>query len=194
MARVPDPTLRATILKAARTIFKQKGFTDARMSDIASEAGVAVGTIYLHFKTKEALVVGLARGLNLRMVNESLPLLRQGEWRLALANSLRKTLQICRENKDLILMVYLQLGMAEFTKDSFAEENKEDKILLDGLMEAIRERVERGEAKTYDPMMAAVLVSGLVDRAAFTGFLFSEDEATGLEETLILFLQNALVA
>lgn len=27
MARLPDPTLRATILNAARTVFKQKGFT-----------------------------------------------------------------------------------------------------------------------------------------------------------------------
>lgn len=44
------------ILTSARTMFAAKGFENASVSDIASEAGVAVGTIYLRYANKTALL------------------------------------------------------------------------------------------------------------------------------------------
>lgn len=188
MARLPDPTLRATILNAARTVFKQKGFTDARMADIAGEAGVAVGTIYLYFKTKEALVVALAEEINRRILTESVPLLAEGNFSEAIERSTRKTLEICRSDRDLVLMVYLQVGIS-----AFSEPCETDVELGNSLIAILDERIRRGEAKVYDPSMLALVIIGLVDRAALMGFLGGEEEAQLLEETLIRFLQNALV-
>lgn len=48
---------RARILEAAIAVFAEKGFNTARVSDIAKEAGVADGTIYLYFKGKEDLLL-----------------------------------------------------------------------------------------------------------------------------------------
>lgn len=48
---------RARILEAAIAVFAEKGFNAARVSDIAKEAGVADGTIYLYFKSKEDLLL-----------------------------------------------------------------------------------------------------------------------------------------
>ena len=48
---------RARILEAAIAVFAEKGFNTARVSDIAKEAGVADGTIYLYFKSKEDLLL-----------------------------------------------------------------------------------------------------------------------------------------
>ncbi|NPB09922.1 MAG: TetR/AcrR family transcriptional regulator [Thermodesulfobacteria bacterium] len=45
------------ILKAAIKVFAQKGFFNARISEIAKEAGVADGTIYLYFRNKYDLLV-----------------------------------------------------------------------------------------------------------------------------------------
>src|SRR3954464_9347819 len=46
---------RETILAAALDEFSQQGFAAARLDDVARRAGVAKGTIYLHFRDKEAL-------------------------------------------------------------------------------------------------------------------------------------------
>ncbi len=57
--RAPDPQrvaqTRDLILKSALTIFLERGFEGARMVDVATLAGLAKGTLYLHFADKEAL-------------------------------------------------------------------------------------------------------------------------------------------
>src|SRR3981081_2533981 len=48
---------RERILAAAERIFARHGFFAARVSEIAKEAGVADGTIYLYFKSKDDLLI-----------------------------------------------------------------------------------------------------------------------------------------
>lgn len=50
---------RQRILDAAISVFAKRGFYNARVSDIAREAGVADGTIYLYFKSKDDLLISL---------------------------------------------------------------------------------------------------------------------------------------
>jgi len=52
---------RDAILDAALDEFSAKGFAAARLDDVAKRAGVAKGTIYLHFADKEALFQELIR-------------------------------------------------------------------------------------------------------------------------------------
>src|SRR3954471_24804261 len=49
----------AAILDAAEETFAQKGLASATMNDIAAAAGVAVGTLYNHFKDRDALLATL---------------------------------------------------------------------------------------------------------------------------------------
>jgi len=51
------PDKRRRILDAAVTVFAQHGFYTAKVSQIAKEAGVADGTIYLYFKNKEDILI-----------------------------------------------------------------------------------------------------------------------------------------
>src|ERR1700726_4322423 len=46
---------RAAIVEAALEEFIARGFTATRLDDVARRAGVAKGTIYLHFKDKESM-------------------------------------------------------------------------------------------------------------------------------------------
>src|SRR4051794_29006771 len=48
---------RERILSAAERIFARHGFFAAKVSDVAKEAGVADGTIYLYFKSKDDLLI-----------------------------------------------------------------------------------------------------------------------------------------
>ena len=52
---------RAAIIEAALDEFIARGFAATRLDDVAKRAGVAKGTIYLHFKDKESLFEELIR-------------------------------------------------------------------------------------------------------------------------------------
>ncbi len=54
--RQPPGDKREAILRAATTIFAHNGYFNAKVADIAREAGVADGTVYLYFKSKEEIL------------------------------------------------------------------------------------------------------------------------------------------
>jgi TetR/AcrR family transcriptional regulator, fatty acid metabolism regulator protein len=56
-----DPDKPQQIIDAAIRVFARTGYYNSRVSDIAREAGIASGTIYLYFKTKEEILVTLFR-------------------------------------------------------------------------------------------------------------------------------------
>jgi TetR/AcrR family transcriptional regulator, fatty acid metabolism regulator protein len=62
---------RERILLAAERIFARHGFFAAKVSDVAKEAGVADGTIYLYFKSKDDLLISLFER-RMQQVNELL--------------------------------------------------------------------------------------------------------------------------
>jgi AcrR family transcriptional regulator len=49
----------ALILGAAQEVFADKGYHDASLDEIAARAGIAKGTVYLHFTGKEDLLAAL---------------------------------------------------------------------------------------------------------------------------------------
>ncbi len=56
-----DPEKPQQIIDAAVRVFARHGYYNSRVSDIAKEAGMASGTIYLYFKTKDEILVTLFR-------------------------------------------------------------------------------------------------------------------------------------
>jgi TetR/AcrR family fatty acid metabolism transcriptional regulator len=56
-----DPDKPQQIIDAAIRVFARNGYYNSRVSDIAREAGIASGTIYLYFKTKDEILVTLFR-------------------------------------------------------------------------------------------------------------------------------------
>ena len=51
---------RARLLEAAESVFAEKGYDGAKISDIAAEAGCSVGAVYFRFKDKDALFFAIA--------------------------------------------------------------------------------------------------------------------------------------
>ncbi|MGE5254057.1 MAG: TetR/AcrR family transcriptional regulator [Planctomycetaceae bacterium] len=54
-----DENKHQKILQAAIKVFSEKGFYNSRVSEIAKEANVADGTIYLYFKNKDDILISL---------------------------------------------------------------------------------------------------------------------------------------
>ncbi|MBF6437539.1 TetR/AcrR family transcriptional regulator [Nocardia cyriacigeorgica] len=60
MPKVVDRAARRQeILDAAAKVFARKGFAASRIDDVAAEAGIAKGTIYLYFDSRDALLSGV---------------------------------------------------------------------------------------------------------------------------------------
>src|SRR5215211_6641409 len=55
-ARVFVADKREAILRAAIKVFAGKGYFNSKVADIASEAGIADGTVYLYFKSKDEIL------------------------------------------------------------------------------------------------------------------------------------------
>ena len=61
MPRKKQAEKRKGILKAAARVFAREGFHNAKIGDVAYEAGVAHGTVYLYFESKDDLLVSVFR-------------------------------------------------------------------------------------------------------------------------------------
>lgn len=57
----PDGKKRTDILAVAAKLFASKPFHEVRLEDVAAEARIGKGTIYIYFKSKEDLYVSLIR-------------------------------------------------------------------------------------------------------------------------------------
>src|SRR5438128_7915544 len=54
--RAPVTDKREAILRAAIKVFAGKGYFNSKVADIAGEAGIADGTVYLYFKSKDEIL------------------------------------------------------------------------------------------------------------------------------------------
>src|SRR5436190_8476740 len=54
--RAPAGDKREVLLRAAIRVFAHNGYFNSKVADIAREAGVADGTVYLYFKSKEDIL------------------------------------------------------------------------------------------------------------------------------------------
>jgi TetR/AcrR family fatty acid metabolism transcriptional regulator len=57
-AQAPE-NKRELILRAAIKLFARRGFFNAQVADVAREAGIAAGTVYLYFKGKDDLLTSI---------------------------------------------------------------------------------------------------------------------------------------
>jgi AcrR family transcriptional regulator len=113
---------RHAILDAARTVFSRQGYAGAAVDDVAEEAGVAKGTLYLYFRSKEELyLAALARDLGdlahrARFEMDRAPTLRE-----KMLAFLRVRLEYSQANED-FLRIYLAEYGSVFVKSSLHSE------------------------------------------------------------------------
>ncbi len=107
------------IIQAATKVFAKKGFFNARISDIAKEAKVADGTIYLYFNNKYDILISVFE-------EEIGSLIEQVKKLLATENDPRKMLEIfakkhltvMKKNKNLAEVIQIELRQsAKLIKD-----------------------------------------------------------------------------
>lgn len=69
MRTIKEPTERKNeILDAAQELFTQKGFDGTSINDILEKVGIARGTLYYHFKSKEDIMDALIERYNMEIL------------------------------------------------------------------------------------------------------------------------------
>ena len=69
MARPKSEDKRNAILDAATRVFAERGLAAAPTSEISKQAGVAGGTLFTYFKTKDDLINALYREIKLQLAD-----------------------------------------------------------------------------------------------------------------------------
>jgi AcrR family transcriptional regulator len=69
MARPKSEDKRNAIIDAATHLFAERGLTAAPTSEISKQAGVAEGTLFTYFKTKDDLINALYREIKLELAD-----------------------------------------------------------------------------------------------------------------------------
>lgn len=147
------------IIEAATKIFAKKGFYPAKISEIAKEAQVADGTIYIYFESKDDILISLFEE-QMRVVLENMVTqiseledpARKLE-RFALTH-----LQLIEQNKDMAEIIQVELRQS----GKFMKEYKNEKFTqyLDLIGDIVREGQEKGIFKKD-------IIPGVAKRAFF---------------------------
>jgi TetR/AcrR family fatty acid metabolism transcriptional regulator len=118
---------REAILRAAITIFAHNGYFNAKVADIAREAGVADGTVYLYFKSKEEILHSIFdRSVDEAIADAKQQLARISDPKEKLRQIARLHLERLGADRNLAVVFQVELRgstkfMEEFSAAGFAE-------------------------------------------------------------------------
>lgn len=163
--RAPE-VRRDAILSAAREILEARDYHDIRMEDVAARAGVAKGTLYLYFPTKERLFGALAKDLFEQTLSRWEDIERgtePGEQRLKAL--IRSQLEFFERHRGIFLQVVqgsLPCGGGAPKRSDMVRANIE--LMRRNIAEAVR----LGRLRRADAGRAAIALFGLI-----RGFVFA---------------------
>jgi len=151
---------RKAILDAAFSVVAMKGYAATKVDDIAAAAGVAKGTVYLYFKDKPDIYVGLV-GL---MLSRALDIIREID-----SNPLSPSEKLARvfavwtkgmhERPSIVPFISMEsINLAAYEVARFTQAIKPRvRELIEALANIIRPGIEHGEFRQVDPYMAALM-------------------------------------
>ena len=132
---------KSELLAAAKAVFSKKGFHDATIDDIAREAGVAKGTVYLYFKSKHEIYFGALRdGVEMLIQQMRTEAAQPGSAKEKLRNLIATKMAFFEEHRDFFQILQSEVGRVEATmsecKDLYFEQSRIiEKVLQEGVRE-----------------------------------------------------------
>ena len=154
---------REAILRAAIKVFARKGYFNSKVADIAGEAGIADGTVYLYFKSKDEILHSIFDRAMSEFIAEGR---REIEEITDPVSRLRRIAELHLErlgaDRDLAVVFQVELRgstkhMQEFSAAGFAE-------YLDIIRKTISDGQRAGALRSeVKPVIAAKILYGALD-------------------------------
>ena len=191
------PGTKDFLLKAAIRKFHQKGYQKTRISDIVSEAGVAQGTFYLYFKSKEEIFkdICIEHMSRFQRIFEETDILFGGkdftEIRQNISIFLKKLLEVYREHIHVSELLFRE-GVGH--DGLFKEINQ---TFFIEFIKLIRKHMQRdmspAQFRLADAENVSVFLFGVFERSAFYFMLMQKQfDTEKLAERMTDFMLNGL--
>jgi TetR/AcrR family fatty acid metabolism transcriptional regulator len=189
----PPGPKRDAILRAATDVFADRGYFNAQVADVARAAGVAAGTVYLYFRSKDDLLISIFE----RGMKEALD---EGRALAAAVRDPRERLRrfarlhLARLGRDRNLAIVFQVELRQSTKfmERFSSTLLRDYLGLirDAIADGQREGTFRPDVK---PTVAAKTLFGALDEMATNWILSRRKYSLEADADLVvdLFLNGA---
>jgi TetR/AcrR family fatty acid metabolism transcriptional regulator len=168
-----DADKRVRILDAATRVFAERGFFGAQVADIAKRAGIAAGTVYLYFRSKDAVLLSVFE----RTMQDAI---REGREALEgvddPAERLRRIarLHLARLGRDRDLAVVFQVELRQSTKFMTRLSTTKLRDYLGLIRDAIADGQTRGLFRPRVPAtLGAKIFFGALDEMA-TNWILSD--------------------
>jgi TetR/AcrR family fatty acid metabolism transcriptional regulator len=156
-----SPDKHGKIIKASTKVFAKKGFFNARISDIAKEAKVADGTIYLYFNNKFDILISVFEQEIGRLIEQVQALLeKENNPNTMLEIFITKHLTEMKKNRNLAEVIQIELRQTnklirDYRNNKFSE-------YVDILSSIIKQGQEKG-------IFREDIMPGIAKRAIFGG-------------------------
>ncbi len=175
---MPTPDKRDRILDAAAKVFSKRGFFSAQVADVAKRAGVAAGTVYLYFKSKDDLLLSLFERTMRDAIAEGRAALDALDHRATPIERLRHIghVHLARLGRDRQLAVVFQVELRQSTKFMVRLSSSCLRDYLGLIRDVIIDGQQQGVFRSdINPTLTAKVVFGALDEMA-TNWILSERE------------------
>ncbi len=166
------------IIRAATKVFAKKGFFNARISDIAKEAKVADGTIYLYFKNKFDILISVFEQEIGKLIENILLLLEnETDPSAKLEIFIQRHLEEMKKNRNLAEVIHIELRQTnklirDYRKNKFSE-------YLDIVAAIIFQGQREGTFRQdINPDIAKLMLFGTLDEISRLWTAGSEEKVT----------------
>lgn len=159
-ADVVEEFRKESICDAAMRVVARKGMKNVTVQDIADEAGVAKGTVYIYFDSREEILARTMEGATEKLVEKLSEACRECRgFRDIMEQRIRTQLQHFEENRDFFR---LYLAMSEPFGERRLKQHPTYVTYLEQLETILRDAIARGEVRDADVGRLAISVAAVV--------------------------------
>lgn len=188
---------RQSIIDAATELFAQKGFTNVSMSEIATRADFAVGTLYKFFKTKDDLYKDIFLHLVNDFMTHTLELLEENLDPLTLLrNHMEFSAQTLLQHQELIQLYFVEvysLASHACVCQELGLKDLKNKIIA-AEMRILEAGIRVGQFRNVSPKALQIAFSGMFEAFLLDWINDPNRDPKGLDTQLMLdiFLNGAV--
>ncbi|HEY0754688.1 MAG TPA: TetR/AcrR family transcriptional regulator [Ktedonobacteraceae bacterium] len=158
---------RKAIVDAAREIFSRQGYETTTIAEIASTAGIAVGTVYLYFRNKREIYLDTSQSWVMEIASALIkPELLQLPIEQVPQAMIEKAFGLCRQNNQFMSLIQIDTQSQE--EQEVKRRGKE--MVTQAMTTFFAQCIARGDFSPFDTKMYAKIIFGLVDSMLYDCF------------------------
>lgn len=157
---------KEVLLEAAAQVFARKGYQRATIREIAEEAGVASGTIYLYFEDKRDLLLGIAEQLAALIPRELPAHATPDEERSFIQHVMDEQLRVVEQHRPFFRAVAAEMWTDDALRAQYV--NRVLAPIINTIELFLQIGMDTGKTRPHDPQIVARAMVGTIFLFAIT--------------------------